>query len=117
MRLCRTDVGSASVETRTSARSARLIVPTSVALRLVIEADSQQVPLERLRGHVETAMATVEARPDAGADQRTHSYVVDFVAWTSELAPSKAPDDVEPANLDRPLCHEHGEFLTVPKGV
>jgi AcrR family transcriptional regulator len=49
-------------------------------LRLVIEADMQQVLLERLRGHVEAAMATLEARTGAAADVRTHSYVVDFVA-------------------------------------
>ena len=49
-------------------------------LRLVIEADMQQVLLERLRGHVETAMATVDAGTGAAADPVTHSYVIDFVA-------------------------------------
>src|SRR5438128_4652037 len=46
-------------------------------LRLVIEADMQQVLLERLRGHVEAAMATLDARTGAAADVRTRSYVVD----------------------------------------
>jgi AcrR family transcriptional regulator len=54
-------------------------------LRLVIEADMQQVLLERLRGHVETAMATLHAGTGAERDSRTHSYVVDFVAGGSYL--------------------------------
>lgn len=54
-------------------------------LRLVIDADMQQVLLERLRGHVEAAMATVDAGTGAESDSRTHSYVVDFVAGGSYL--------------------------------
>ena len=54
-------------------------------LRLVIDADMQQVLLERLRGHVETAMATVDAGMGTERDSRTHSYVVDFVAGGSYL--------------------------------
>jgi AcrR family transcriptional regulator len=54
-------------------------------LRLVIEADMQQVLLERLRGYVETTMATLDAGAGAEPDPRTHSYVVDFVAGGSYL--------------------------------
>jgi AcrR family transcriptional regulator len=54
-------------------------------LRLVIEADMQQVLLERLRGYVETTMATLDAGTGAAPDPRTHSYVVDFVAGGSYL--------------------------------
>jgi AcrR family transcriptional regulator len=54
-------------------------------LRLVIEADMQQVLLERLRGYVETTMATLDAGTGAKPDPRMHSYVVDFVAGGSYL--------------------------------
>ena len=54
-------------------------------LRLVVEADMQQVLLARLRGYVETTMATLDAATGAEPDPRTHSYVVDFVAGGSYL--------------------------------
>jgi AcrR family transcriptional regulator len=54
-------------------------------LRLVIEADMQQVLLERLRGYVETTMATLDAGTGSEPDPQTHSYVVDFVAGGSYL--------------------------------
>ena len=45
----------------------------------------QQVLLERLRGYVETTTATVDAGTGVEPDERTHSYVVDFVAGGSYL--------------------------------
>ena len=54
-------------------------------LRLVIDADVQQVLLERLRGFVETTMETLDAGTGAEPDPRTRSYVVDFVAGGSYL--------------------------------
>ena len=54
-------------------------------LRLVIEADMQQVLLERLRGYVDATLATLDAGTGAEPDPRTHAYVVDFVAGGSYL--------------------------------
>ena len=54
-------------------------------LRLVIQADTPQALLERLRGYVESTMATLAARRGVEVDPRTHSYVVDFVAGGSYL--------------------------------
>jgi AcrR family transcriptional regulator len=54
-------------------------------LRLVIEADVQQVLLDRLRGYVDAMVTTLDAGTGAERDARTHSYVVDFVAGGSYL--------------------------------
>jgi AcrR family transcriptional regulator len=53
----------------------------SETLRMVIEAETQQVLLERLRGYVDMIMAEMAARKRKGIpDPQYHDYVVDFVA-------------------------------------
>ena len=48
---------------------------------MVIEAETQQVLLERLRGYVDMIMAEMAARKRKGIpDPQYHDYVVDFVA-------------------------------------
>jgi AcrR family transcriptional regulator len=54
-------------------------------LRLVVEADMQQVLVERLRGYVETTMTTLDAGAGLEPEPRTHSYVIDFVAGGSYM--------------------------------